>query len=324
MKHVIPHHGAGQRNRNLIPPLRVCRSIIVVALAGPGIGTALATDYAPVATLALTEDGRLAQPAVNAAARPDQDVESLLNQLLRQLADGRTATPDGDNAMATWKILLNVVIPPTPGAARAMSNFVREAQRRAAEEQAAGRAMTAMQLTLFASEASDILQGERAEPPPATITANRPEPDPFAEIHPSDAALPVDPAPIGGRVTLASRDAPKVPSPSGTQPATPGRPVPPPGGPGQAGAAVSRGDAMLAMKDISAARALYEYAANAGSARGARALAETYDPDFLRRLGAIGPKPDLALAAAWYRKAASLGDDTAEAKVRLLAAEAAR
>ncbi len=54
----------------------------------------------------------------------------------------------------------------------------------------------------------------------------------------------------------------------------------------------SRGDAMLAIKDISAARKFYEYAANAGSARAAAALAGTYDPAILINLGAVGVRPD--------------------------------
>jgi hypothetical protein len=85
-----------------------------------------------------------------------------------------------------------------------------------------------------------------------------------------------------------------------------------------------RGDDMLAIKDISAARKFYEYAANAGSARAAAALARTLDPVFITRMGALGPKPDPTLAAAWYRKAASLGDRDAEARLHALSTDAAK
>jgi hypothetical protein len=91
-----------------------------------------------------------------------------------------------------------------------------------------------------------------------------------------------------------------------------------------AAAFASRGDAMLAIKDISAARAFYEYAANAGSARAAVALAETYDPAYLNQLGALGPRPSPAMAVDWYRKAAALGDRGADARLRTLGAEAAK
>jgi TPR repeat protein len=86
----------------------------------------------------------------------------------------------------------------------------------------------------------------------------------------------------------------------------------------------SRGDEMLAIKDISAARKFYEYAANAGSARAATALARTHDPAFLTRLGAVGLRPDPVLAAAWYRKAAALGDPDADARLHTLSTEAAK
>jgi hypothetical protein len=85
-----------------------------------------------------------------------------------------------------------------------------------------------------------------------------------------------------------------------------------------------RGDDMLAIKDISAARKFYEYAANAGSARAAAALARTLDPVFITQLGALGLKPDPTLAAAWYRKAASLGDRDAEARLHALSTDAAK
>jgi TPR repeat protein len=86
----------------------------------------------------------------------------------------------------------------------------------------------------------------------------------------------------------------------------------------------SRGDEMMAIKDISAARKFYEYAANAGSARAAMALARTHDPAFLTRSGAVGLRPDPVLAAAWYRKAAALGDPDAEARLHALSTEAAK
>ena len=83
----------------------------------------------------------------------------------------------------------------------------------------------------------------------------------------------------------------------------------------------SRGDEKLAVKDISAARKFYEYAANAGSARAAMALARTYDPAFLTQLGAVGIRPDPTLAAAWYGMAVALGDADAEARLHMQSAK---
>jgi TPR repeat protein len=53
-----------------------------------------------------------------------------------------------------------------------------------------------------------------------------------------------------------------------------------------------------------------------GNAAAATALARTYDAAFIGQLGVVGIKPDAALAAAWYRKAAELGAPRAgEARV---------
>jgi hypothetical protein len=86
----------------------------------------------------------------------------------------------------------------------------------------------------------------------------------------------------------------------------------------------SRGDAMLVIKDFSAARKFYEYAANGGSARAAMALAGTYDPAVLTQLGAVGVRPDPALAASWYHTAAALGAPDAEARLHTLTKQAAK
>jgi hypothetical protein len=84
-----------------------------------------------------------------------------------------------------------------------------------------------------------------------------------------------------------------------------------------------RGDEMLAIKDISAARKFYEYAANAGSASAAMAIAKTYDPTFLSQSRVVGLRPDPELRATWYRKAAALGDPNAAAWLYALSANAA-
>ena len=49
----------------------------------------------------------------------------------------------------------------------------------------------------------------------------------------------------------------------------------------------------------------------AGSAEGALMLGTTFDPVELRRLGAIGARPDLAKVRQWYQRAAELGSSAA-------------
>jgi TPR repeat protein len=76
-------------------------------------------------------------------------------------------------------------------------------------------------------------------------------------------------------------------------------------------ALMKRGEQSISLGDIAAARLLFKRAAEAGNAQAAVAMGKTYDTDTLAASPAQGEKPDPALAAEWYRKAASLGDPRA-------------
>jgi hypothetical protein len=81
---------------------------------------------------------------------------------------------------------------------------------------------------------------------------------------------------------------------------------------------MERGDEALAGGKITAARLLYQAAADAGWAPGAFALAQTYDSRVLSQSRVLGGvQPDPALAKKWYEKARELG--SAEAAGRLQA-----
>jgi hypothetical protein len=68
------------------------------------------------------------------------------------------------------------------------------------------------------------------------------------------------------------------------------------------------GAEFIANGNIAAARMMFRPAAEAGDPAAAFALAETYDPLVLAKLGAKGGiAPDLALAQRWYAKANELG-----------------
>jgi TPR repeat protein len=83
-------------------------------------------------------------------------------------------------------------------------------------------------------------------------------------------------------------------------------------------ALLRRGEAQMAVGDISGARRLFERAAAGGSAAAAFAAGGTYDPAVLAAVGAhAGVAADPAAAAAWYRRAAELGEP--KAADRLLA-----
>lgn len=83
---------------------------------------------------------------------------------------------------------------------------------------------------------------------------------------------------------------------------------------------VKKGDQQLAEGGIAQARLLYERAAEAGLAEGAMAVAATYDPVELDRLGVRGFKPDPAAARKWYERARQLGARDAEQRLQRLGA----
>jgi TPR repeat protein len=83
---------------------------------------------------------------------------------------------------------------------------------------------------------------------------------------------------------------------------------------------LKRGNEQVAEGGIAQARLLFERAAEAGLAQGAMALAATYDPVELERLGVQGLKPDRAEAARWYEKARQMGAAEAEQRLRRLRA----
>jgi hypothetical protein len=80
---------------------------------------------------------------------------------------------------------------------------------------------------------------------------------------------------------------------------------------------LSKADRMLEKGDVVAARAVYQRAAEMGSAAAALMLATTYDPNRLWSLGALGMVGNKERAKQWYARASELGSP--EAKVRLLA-----
>ena len=70
---------------------------------------------------------------------------------------------------------------------------------------------------------------------------------------------------------------------------------------------MKRGAELVGNGNIGAARLMFQPAAEAGEAKAALALAETYDPLVLEKMGAKGITPDVALAQRWYEKAKTLG-----------------
>lgn len=84
---------------------------------------------------------------------------------------------------------------------------------------------------------------------------------------------------------------------------------------------VARGTELLNQGDIASARLLLQHAAEARDARAALALAASYDPNELKRLGVYGAEPDIAQAREWYEKARQFGSREAPRRLELLASQ---
>jgi TPR repeat protein len=84
---------------------------------------------------------------------------------------------------------------------------------------------------------------------------------------------------------------------------------------------IERGKDFLKNGDFASARLLLRRAADGGSADAAMALATTFDPVVLARLGAVGTTADIAKAREWYQRAVDLGSTAASQQLAKLAAE---
>lgn len=104
-------------------------------------------------------------------------------------------------------------------------------------------------------------------------------------------------------------------------------PVPPAKGPQLAPAdrdravkMLQRGNELIGVKDFSAAQHFYKRAAEMGLPEAAVALARTFDPGELARIGAVGLQPNPEMARTWYEKARALGSAEADAFLTRLSA----
>lgn len=168
--------------------------------------------------------------------------------------------------------------------------------------------------------------------PPASLPAPTPSPPAPAMPDPPAGADALASAPLPAAAPRQPVEAPPslmssspvpsnpVPSslaPPGLLPAAPrsltAGEVPAPLSPSTVAVLLRQGDGRLALGDISAARRLYERAASAGSAAGARGVARTYDPLLL---GQAGMPVDPAASAAWQGVAAALGEAEAQQRGR--------
>lgn len=84
------------------------------------------------------------------------------------------------------------------------------------------------------------------------------------------------------------------------------------------GKIVTQADQHIVLGDISAARLLYEYAAQAGNVDAAVKLAQTFDPVAFKTMDVQGVKPDPELARKWYQFASKRGSSVATLRLQAL------
>jgi hypothetical protein len=82
---------------------------------------------------------------------------------------------------------------------------------------------------------------------------------------------------------------------------------------------LERAQELVASGDIAAARVLLLRAAEARDPKAALALAATFDPIILQRIGAYGVVPDVPSARRWYEQAKEFGSEEASRRLEMLA-----
>lgn len=130
----------------------------------------------------------------------------------------------------------------------------------------------------------------------------------------------------GATAATAATSEPAAPAPSSTAAVSAAKPSPA-SEPAKAArkpnpneaAYMARAKTLLGSGDVSGARAIFETLALQGSAAGAMAMGETYDPVVLRTMVVKGLEPDPEKARKWYLKAEALGGPDARSRLNELA-----
>jgi Sel1 repeat len=275
----------------------------------------------------------------------DQESQALLLKIEQQLVGGHFITPPDDNAVNTWEEYLARTAPSTPVTTRELAEFAVRMRSQASEQVLKGKPESAAGLTAFADMADSLLAELTGKP--ATRQAVPDAPSSAAVSPPVNVSPETSPSPkeksaafappvAASSVTLPpskGRDAAQAPTASsGASPPLREKDValvPPVAAPKISSAPrdkdvaagfLSRGNALLAAKDISGARKFYEYAADLGDASAAMAMGRTFDPYYLNGLGVMGLQANAERAVNWYRRAAALGSQDARRRLQAMGA----
>jgi hypothetical protein len=166
-----------------------------------------------------------------------------------------------------------------------------------------------------AMEAVDAVSGTEIQVIPAAPAVSAPPatlPDPVPQA-PAPRMTP-PPVPTSGAAELMASVSEII---ANVEPA-PALPTVKPPASAEVAAIVARGYQLLGAGDIISARRFFERAAASGDAAAACGVGKSFDPLFLRQVGARGLSGDAATAIVWYRKAAEAGSREAQGRLRRL------
>jgi hypothetical protein len=234
-----------------------------------------------------------------AALSVDSQIASLLIKIESGLRDNQTASSVGllDMLISAKSLMPDA----TPGGTRLMQDFPGRLIALANEESKAGELAKSINLKVFAASAAPLVSDGHK------IVADQQE---IATAHPTKI-VPKDDV----TVVLSLQQNVAAAKPMAHAKPT----VPPAIDLAMQHTLLDRGDTMLTLGDIPAARLLYQRAAEFGVAIAAFKLANTYDSAFLvEHQDLRSVRPDVQQAAMWYRKAQELGEPHAEQRLNAL------
>ena len=177
-----------------------------------------------------------------------------------------------------------------------------------AGEKATAESALETEASAKASEATSLIRGLAIMPPAAGTAQNAtlagPAPIPAASEWEAKLTLG-SPLSAPGFASPAPRNQPTVPAFSAAEVA----------------GLLARGDWLFATGDVASARLLYERAADAGEARAAVRLGETFDPVYLHDSHLRSLHGDPGTAVFWYRRAYDLGATGVASRLKSLEAK---
>jgi hypothetical protein len=233
------------------------------------------------------------------------EADSRIISLLNKIETALVKSPDVQvDEVSRMLVAAQSLLPSASAQVRSqMQDFPARLKKHADEDHDDG--VRGITLTAFA----DVISHFFGDPSEAT----RPEPAP---VQPPIALTPA-PAKQEASETTRPEPAPVQPSVALT-PAPAKQEAKSPVASSTERTLLERGDAMLRLGDVSAARMLFVRAAELGIGIAALKVADTYDPAFLAEHNLRGIKADPVEAETWYRKAQAMGEPQAEEHLKSL------